>query len=127
MLACLDPGEALPGMLTPQGRVLAADGSAVLVCTEDGHTEHLDDDGLQVDLDDRATFWMCLDIVARRTELDATSGLLWQLQDDPFGEEAVAWVLEAADEVRTRDGDTEDPLESLARALAETAETGVRK
>jgi hypothetical protein len=123
MLARLAPGEVFPGMLVPAGRVVAVEGDTALVCAGDGRTERLHDDGLQVELGDRATFWLCLDIVARRTGLDATSGLLWQLQDDPFGDENVAWVLEAADEVRTRDGDTEDPEEALARALEET---GVR-
>ncbi len=120
MHARIGAGEAVPGMLAEGGRVVVALDGRVTLYGEDGALTEVTEAGLTIDLLDRATFWLALDTLARRTGLDPSLGLLWQLQDDPFSE-GFAWVLESADEVRTRDGDTEDPLESLSRALVETA------
>lgn len=108
-----------PGMLTDQGRVLAiTDGRATVWSSERGVGE-LPVEELSVDLRDRATYLLCLDELARRTGLDPKDGFLWYLSgDSPFG--GSAWVLEGQDEVRTRDADTTDPVESLHRALEET-------
>ena len=109
-----------PGMMTDRGRVLAVEGARATVWSPDGGVAEAALDDLAVDLTDRATFLLCLDELGRRTGLETQDGFLWYLSgDSPFG--GGAWVLEGQDETRTRDADTDDPVESLRRALDETA------
>jgi len=107
-------------MLTDRGRIVEVTPGGVRVCHE-GACSEIDAGDLVLDLDDRATFLLCLYALAVRTGLDPSAGFLWYLSEaGTYGSEP-AWVLEGSDEVRTRDGDTDDPRESLARALHETA------
>lgn len=123
MFARITPSEFAPGMLTAQGRVLKVVDGKARVAGVDGTLDEIDVSDVMIDLSDRATFWLALDIVAARTGLDASAGLLWSLQDDPFGDD-LAWVLESVEESRTRAHDTDDPVESLANALVDTAGSG---
>ncbi len=106
----------VPGMRTDLGRVLEVDGGVARVWC-DGAVREIDAGQALPDLDDPATRWLCLGILCERTGLDPQTGALWYRSAD--GDDA--WVLEGTDEVRTRDGDTDDPRLALARALAETA------
>jgi hypothetical protein len=107
-------------MLTDRGRIIAVADDKVQVCHDDACSE-VDMAGLVLDLEDKATFLLCLDALAVRTGLDPSAGFLWYVSDPgAFGSEP-AWVLEGSDEVRTREADTRDPREALARALTETA------
>jgi hypothetical protein len=107
-------------MLTDRGRIVSVAEDKVQVCDGDAVSE-VDAAGLVLDLEDRATFLLGLDALAVRTGLDPATGFLWYLSEPgAFGSES-AWVLEGSDEVRTRDADTRDPREALARALTETA------
>ena len=116
----IPPVEPAPGMLTDRGRIIEVTGDRIRVCLE-GACSEIDAGGFVLDLEDRATFLLCLDALAVRTGLDTAAGFLWYLSDPgTYGSER-AWVLEATDEVRTRDGDTDDPREALVRALEETA------
>ena len=124
MFARIGLAEFAEGMLTDRGRIVSI--GPTRVASGDTVSE-ADLDGASIDLSDRATFWLALDIVARRTGLDTRAGLLWSLQDDPFGDENLAWVLESDEESRTRPHDTDDPLESLAKALEETVGSGSAK
>lgn len=119
MLARIATKEFAAGMLTDRGRVLEVTGDSARVATVEGVSDVPLTD-LSVDLSDRATWWLTLDVVATRTGLDATAGLLWSVQDDPMGDE-LAWVLESSEESRSRPHDTDDPVDSLARALTDTA------
>lgn len=111
--------ELRPGMATTEGRVVElGDGLAIL--RPDGTTVAEVPDPVGLDLSDRATFWLALETVALRTGLDPSGGLLWTLEQDPM-DDGLVWVLEAADETRTREGDTDDPEQALANALVDTA------
>ncbi|MBW1880435.1 MAG: hypothetical protein JRJ84_18920 [Deltaproteobacteria bacterium] len=107
-------------MLTDRGRVIEVTADKVRVCLGAACSQ-IDTGDLVLDLEDRATFLLCLDALAVRTGLDPSTGFLFYLSEaGAFGSEP-AWVLEGNDEVRTRDADTRDPKEALARALVETA------
>jgi hypothetical protein len=106
----------VPGMLTDLGRVVSVDEDQVQVAA-DGELRAVPVAEPIPDLDDLATWLLCLGVLASRTGLEPGAGFLFYLSDDAGDR---AWVLEGADEVRTRDADTEDPKLALARALAET-------
>jgi hypothetical protein len=124
MLAQIAVSEFAAGMLSERGRILELEGDRARAWN--GELTEFALAGVRIDLSDPATFWLALDIVARRTGLDPTAGLLWSLQDDPFGDD-LAWVLESVEESRTRPHDTDDPLEALARALTDTEGSGSDK
>jgi len=108
----------VPGMATDLGRVLAVDETSVTLW--DGEAVIGVDAALPIpDIEDAPSFLCCLAMLCARTGLDPSFGALWYRSGDDDG--GTVWVLEGNDEVRTRDGDTEDPLLSLARALIETA------
>jgi hypothetical protein len=114
--------ELAPGMLTDQGRVIDVTGDKVRVCGD--ACAEVDGADLVLELQDKATYLLCLDLLAVRTGLDPSTGFLWYLSEaGAFGSDP-AWVLEGSDEVRTRDADTTDPREALAHALVETAPGG---
>ena len=109
-----------PGMLTDQGRVLSVAEGRAMVWSPGAGVNEVAAAGLAADLTDRATYLLALEEVARRTGLDPADGFIFYLSDDsPHG--GSAWILEGREEVRTRDPDTTDPVESLRRALDETA------
>lgn len=109
----------LPGMQTDHGRVVAVGEETATVFDGTGLVE-VDASVPLPNLEDPATYWVCLGFLCGRTGLDPQDGFLWYLSDDGDA----CWVLEGTDEVRTRDADTDDPLLSLARGLVETAENG---
>lgn len=100
------------GMLTQHGRIVQID---EVVTVWAGDTRAYAADELEPDLGDHVTYLLALEEVARRTELDVTKGFLWYLEPD-----SGQWILEGSEETRVRDGDTEDPVEALRRALDET-------
>jgi hypothetical protein len=69
-------------------------------------------------ISDPATFGLCLQELCRRVGLNPADGVLWYLDVD--SEDNPIWMLEGTSETRHRAGDTDNPLLSLARALAET-------
>ena len=105
----------IPGMQTDCGRVLQVGEGTVLVW--DGELREVDGEIPLPDLEDAPTFLACLAFLCSRTGLDPSTGVLWYRSGDEGDD---AWVLEGTDETRTRDGDTDDPLLALARALLET-------
>jgi len=118
MLARIAPTEFQPGMLTDFGRVLEVYDEGIRVATAEGVSDLLFE-GVSIDVSDRATWWLALDVVAARTGLDSGAGLLWSLQEDG-ADDGLAWVLESDEESRSRAHDTDDSAEALAHALADT-------
>jgi hypothetical protein len=118
-LLATPPAPFAAGMLTERGRVIAIEGDTLVVATETG-VERVPGAGLALDLDDEATYLLALSALGERTGLDPSGGLLWHLSDEDMLSGARQWVLEDAEEVRMRDGDTEDPRVALARGLEET-------
>ena len=106
----------LPGMWTDLGRVLDVGETTAVVF--DGEVREVDGALPVPDLEDPATYFLCLAFLCSRTGLEPSTGVLWYRSGDEGDE---AWVLEGTDETRTREADTDDPLLALARALKETA------
>ena len=112
---------AVPGLLVEGGRIVSVSEGLGLF---DGAAVHPVPEGpLIADLEDAATWCLCLRELCARVGLPPDDGVLWYLDQDEATDDWI-WVLEGQAETRHRPGDTDDPRLALDLGLQETAHGG---
>jgi len=112
---------AQPGLRVLGGRIVSTPEGLALF--DGSELCRIPDGPLIADLDDPATWSLCMRELCARVGLPPDDGALWYLDQDE-ATEAWIWVLEGQAETRHRPGDTDDPRLALARGLQETAPEG---